>query len=281
LIGKEPRVSESQTRIERRNLVLDALADVLITCFFLTSELVVEVYKRNVGDLSTLGDVTLTSFQVGSAVAAISHVVKIVWQRSFIGPLCQAVARLVARLWRRRRKPPNQDDEDSHGDLPRPPAAKDEEQARPAVLKPGPANFGLLHPEPGHAIARAQHSAELGLVGGFLTACYLVGEMLTTQQQIYLAIAGVVVLAGALAVRELRDRHRDGSPNRPGALLFEAAGAILHSAYTTGLDALATARHGPSPAPTMSASSSPFGPLLITLLVVGAVLYGIWELLTP
>lgn len=157
---------------ERREYVLDAWADVLVTTAFVIATLLVTALGHRVRHPSVVQHIALWAFEVGFTVAVVNHVLRMLWYRTVVGPLCKKIYRSRPkrrggaggrRRMDRRREAPNTDHQPPLPDV----------AAAVGPSADGGFRFALVHPAPGGAGARAAESFVLGFVGGVLTVVYL------------------------------------------------------------------------------------------------------------
>ena len=188
---------------ERRQYVLDACADVAVTLLFLGSEVGFSIFDKHVRSQAEITKLTIGAFQIGFAVAVVSHVCRILWHRTFVGLWCRKLGG-----WYRNRKnliDPNDGDDGpplpgGGGPLrPSDPRVRHEPQATrpdPLIRSAGRAPHAvLIHPAPGHAIDRATDSARLGLLAAAVALVVRsAGQLTVGWVAAYIAVLVAILL---------------------------------------------------------------------------------------
>ena len=212
---------------ERRDYIFDAWADVAVTLALATATVIARALEYEAKHLNVWVRISLLSLEIGSALAVVDHVSKMLWYRTLIGSLCR-------RFWSWLRR----DGTNGKGNGPAGPGHSGVEDSGtvrreqtppdsslyyfvalyrswtlPCIEPSHDSRFKLAHPKPGSRRLLAVSSIVLAMVASFLV--FLVKAV----AEIIKIISGVVVSS-----------HGVGAPHATVAIAIIAL-LVLFSAF--------------------------------------------------
>jgi hypothetical protein len=190
---------------ERRDYVLDAWADVAVTCAFVLGTLLVAALRSLLKDESRLETITINTFEVGFMIAVINHVLGILWNRTYLGKILRWL------FGRQRPRPPGEGGDPGRaareigrrspfqGRSPfRPPASGDELRRLEMRLPiPQRGRFATVYPQAGGALRRSIRSFYIAVAGAIGCFAYL---LFTTSSPEAQSANGVGIATEAVGV---------------------------------------------------------------------------------